>query len=78
MNSNSDLVFPQSNFYKFILSILHESKVSIKPEYLFVLQMYIEFIIVKMLNGAELVKEGSKRKRVFATDLLISYQIYRM
>jgi hypothetical protein len=78
MNSNSDLVFPQSNFYKFIISILHESKVSIKPEYLFVLQMYIEFIIVKMLNGAELVKEGSKRKRVFATDLLISYQIYRM
>jgi hypothetical protein len=78
MNSNSDLVFPQSNFYKFIISILHDSKVSIKPEYLFVLQMYIEFIIVKMLNGAELVKEGSKRKRVFATDLLISYQIYRM
>jgi hypothetical protein len=31
-----------------------------------------------MLNGAELVREASKRKRVFATDLLISYQIHKM
>jgi hypothetical protein len=78
VTENADLVFPQSNFYKFILPILNENKVVIKPEYLFVLQMYIEYIIVKILNGAEFVKDGAKRKRVIATDLLVAYQIYTM
>ena len=75
---DKDCVFPQNTFLKCIQHVLDTCGVTIRTDSVFVLQTFVEYLIVKMLNGAELVKEASKRKRVFATDLLISYQIYKM
>jgi hypothetical protein len=61
-----------------ISDVLKANECHIRPESVFVLQTFVESLLVKMLNGAELVREASKRKRVFATDLLISYQIHKM
>ena len=61
-----------------ISEVLKSFGCTIRPECVYVLQTFVESLLVKMLNGAELVREASKRKRVFATDLLISYQIHKM
>jgi hypothetical protein len=73
-----ECVFPPSIFMSMISDVLKSFGCSICPECVYVLQTFVESLLVKMLNGAELVREASKRKRVFATDLLISYQIHKM
>ena len=73
-----DCVFPPSVFMSMISEVIKSFGCVIRPECVYVLQTFVESLLVKMLNGAELVREASKRKRVFATDLLISYQIHKM
>jgi len=73
-----ECVFPPSVFMNMISEVLKSFGCTIRPECVYVLQTFVESLLVKMLNGAELVREASKRKRVFATDLLISYQIHKM
>ena len=75
---STECVFPPSVFMGMISDVIKSFECIIRPECVYVLQTFVESLLVKMLNGAELVREASKRKRVFATDLLISYQIHKM
>ena len=75
---DKNCVFSPSAFLNNIENVLKSFECTISPETVFLLQTFVESLLVKMLNGAELVREASKRKRVFATDLLISYQIHKM
>ena len=74
----TDCVFPQNIFMKVIQEVLDNNNKKIEVDSVYRLQVYTESLLIKILNGAELIKEASKRKRVFATDLLICYQIYKM
>jgi hypothetical protein len=74
----TDCVFPQNVFVKLATPIIETTGLTLRPECVYILQTYVEYVLIKMLNGAELVKDASKRKRVFAIDLLTCYQIYKM
>ena len=76
--SDSACIFPQHTFLSMIKNVLIMSECKLCNESVYLLQIYIEIYMIKLLNGAEMVKESSKRKRVLATDLLISYQINKL
>ena len=66
----------RGSFEKAIIELCQTEKVKMKRETVYVIQIYVETIMMKIVEGGILVAENSRRQRVLDKDLGTSYRIY--
>ena len=73
-----EITLPQINFERFCKAICEENQTVIKRDSIYLLQLFTEAIIIKVLSAADMVAGASKRSRVNGTDLLVAFSIYTL
>jgi hypothetical protein len=56
--------------------LCEKEKVKMKRETLYLIQIYTEAVMMKIVEGAVMVSENARRNRVLDKDLATSYRIY--
>ena len=75
---NNDVVISPVHFERLIRPILEENKYVVKRDTFFLLHLFVETVMIKVLQGSDMVADAAKRQRVSAKDVLVSYSIYMM
>jgi histone H3/H4 len=70
------VVLSRSDFEKAVIQLCEKEKVKMKRETVYVIQMHVETIMMKIVEGGMLIAENSRRQRVLDKDLATSYKIY--
>jgi hypothetical protein len=73
-----DALLVTSEFEQSIVKIVSDNKIGIKKSALFILQLYVECIVGKIIKGAKLVAEACKRQRTGGEDVHTAFQIYML
>ena len=75
---NNDVVISPVHFERLIRPIVEENKYVVKRDTFFLLHLFVETVMIKVLQGSDMVADAAKRQRVSAKDVLVSYSIYMM
>jgi histone H3/H4 len=75
---NQDVVLSPGHFQRLIQPICNEERYVIKRDSFYLLHLFVETVIVKILQGSDMVADAAKRQRVSAKDVLVAYSIYMM
>lgn len=75
---NNDVVISPVHFERLIRPIIEENKYIVKRDTFFLLHLFVETVMIKVLQGSDMVADAAKRQRVSAKDVLVSYSIYMM
>jgi len=75
---NEDIVLSSPHFERLIRPICEEFGYIIKRDTFYLLHLFVETIMVKILQGSDMVADAANRKRVCAKDVLVAYSIYMM
>jgi histone H3/H4 len=75
---NNDVIISPGHFERLIRPIIDEKKYIVKRDTFFLLHLFVETILIKVLQGSDMVADAAKRQRVSAKDVLVSYSIYMM
>ncbi len=75
---NNDVVISPVHFERLIRPIVEENKYIVKRDTFFLLHLFVETVMIKVLQGSDMVADAAKRQRVSAKDVLVSYSIYMM
>jgi len=75
---DQELVLNSQGFEKLIRPFLDDKNCSIKRDVLYYLQTFIEVIVCKLLQSAEIVSASSNRLRIGSKDLLAVYTMYTL
>jgi len=65
-------------FEKCISEICNQRKIKVKRDAVAITQEFLECVLTKIIKGAVLIAENSRRRRVSDSEVEISYQIYMM
>jgi histone H3/H4 len=75
---NNDVIISPVHFERLIRPIIEENKYILKRDTFFLLHLFVETVMIKVLQGSDMVADAAKRQRVSAKDVLVSYSIYMM
>ena len=65
-------------FQKFVLSFYTPKSATIKRDAFFLLHLYSEAYLLKMISAADIIASSSKRARIQGADLTVAYHIYNL
>jgi histone H3/H4 len=65
-------------FQKFVLSFYTPKSATIKRDAFFLLHLYSEAYLLKMIQAADIIASSSKRARIQGADLTVAYHIYNL
>ena len=73
-----ELTLPSKDIENAINNISDRYNVKIKKDVVYLVHMFLESILVKVITGAKLINEMSKTKRISGKELRTSYKIYML
>jgi histone H3/H4 len=73
-----EAVLPAATFQRFVNSFYLLQNSSIKRDAFFLLHLYCEAYLVKMIKAADIVASNNKRSRIQGADLTVAFHIYNM
>jgi histone H3/H4 len=74
---SSTVILPAS-FELFVKPLFEENGCSLKRTSYHFFQQFMEYFIIKMMSGADMVSGVAKRQRVTSVDLLVALHIYML
>lgn len=75
---NNDIVIATAHFERLIRPICEEHGYVIKRDTFYLLHLFVETVMVKILQASDMVADAANRKRVCAKDVLVAFSIYMM
>ena len=73
-----EAILPAATFQRFVNTFYQLQNSSIKRDAFFLLHLYCEAYLVKMIKAADIVASNNKRSRLQGADLTVAYHIYNM
>ncbi len=73
-----ELTLPSKDIENAINNISDRYNVKIKKDVVYLVHMFLESILVKVITGAKLINDMSKTKRISGKELRTSYKIYML
>jgi hypothetical protein len=74
----NDLVLPSKDIELAINNISDRYNVKIKKDVIYLVHMFLESILVKVIDGAKMINEIGKTKRLFGKEIKTAYKIYML
>jgi hypothetical protein len=70
------VILSQNIFERCILEICNQRKIKIKRDAVSITQEFLELVISKIIKGAILIADNSRRRRITEREIEIAYEIY--
>ena len=74
----NDLILPSKDIELAINNISDIYNVKIKKDVIYIVHMFLESILVKVIDGAKLINEMCKTKRLSGKEVKTAYKIYML
>jgi hypothetical protein len=74
----NDLILPSKDIERAIITISEKYNVKIKKDVVYLVHMFLESILAKVIDGAKLINEIGKTKRLSGREIKTAYKIYML
>ena len=73
---DENIIISDNQYEKLIRPICLAGNLTIKKDTFYLLHVFVETIICKIIKASDMIAEVSKRQRVSPSDISIAYEIY--
>ncbi len=73
-----ELIIPSQYFQRGISELCNKLKCQVRREAIYVLGLFTECILRKIIKGANIIGQSSNRQRIKGKDIETSYQVYML
>ena len=73
-----ELIMPSKEMEKGINAVCDKYNVRIKKEVIYLVHMFIECILLKVINGAKMINDMGRTKRLSGKEIKTAYKIYML
>jgi hypothetical protein len=73
-----ELIMPSKEMERGINAVCDKYNVRIKKDVIYLVHMFIECILLKIINGARMINDMGKAKRLSGKELKTAYKIYML
>ena len=74
----NDLILPSKDIELAINNISDRYNVKIKKDVIYLVHMFLESILAKVIDGAKMINEMCKTKRLSGKEIKTAYKIYML
>jgi histone H3/H4 len=74
----NELILPSKDIERAIINISEKYNVRIKKDVIYLVHMFLESVLAKIIDGAKMINEIGKTKRLSGKELKTAYKIYML